>query len=149
MSTPPDTRSIIVERFLAHPVEHIWRALTEGELLAQWLMPGDFQAVVGRPFTLRVDPVPNWSGVTQGEVLDVKVHERLVYRWHTSGAAQGGLTTTVTWTLLPTDHGVLLRMEQSGFRPQDDPNLQGATRAWGRFLAQLERLLTSLPLVST
>lgn len=137
-------RSIVIERNVAHPPPKVWRALTEAALVAKWLMPGDFRAVVGHRFTLRTDPVPNWNGVTEGEVLKVEPPRRLVYRWHTIGAAGDGLTTTVSWTLTPTPDGTLLRMEQAGFRPQDEPNYQGATCGWGRFAARLEEVLAEL-----
>lgn len=136
-------RAIVVERYLNHPPEKVWRALTEGPLLERWLMPGDFQAVVGHRFTFRADPVPNWNGVTEGEVLEVEPHRQLVYRWHTAGAA-GRLETLVTWTLTPIPAGTRLRMEQSGFRPQDEPNYLGATRGWERFAARLEEVLGEL-----
>ncbi|MDB5045486.1 MAG: hypothetical protein JWQ08_1536 [Deinococcus sp.] len=139
-------RSIVVERYLPHPAEKIWRALTEGHLTAQWLMPGNFEAVVGHRFTLSSAPVPHWNGVTEGEVLEVQPYDRLVYRWQTAGAAPDGLRTTVTWTLSPQNQGVLLRMEHSGFRPQDEPNYQGLTFAWHRFLASLEGTVVSLGL---
>ena len=146
MTTPvAGTRSIVVERYLSHPVQKIWRALTDGDLMGEWLMPGDFRAFVGHRFTLRTDPVAHWNGVTEGEVLEVRPCERLVYRWHTAGAAQDGLSTTVTWTLHPMDQGVLLRMEQSGFHLQDEPNFQGATRGWQRFMARFEHVVASLP----
>ena len=137
-------RSIVIERNVAHPPQKVWRALTEGSLVAKWLMPGDFRAEVGHRFTLRTDPVPNWNGVTEGEVLIVEPPRRLVYRWRTLGTAGDGLTTTVSWTLTPTPTGTLLRMGQAGFRPQDEPNYQGATRGWQRFAAHLEQLLTEL-----
>lgn len=138
------TRSIILERNLDHPPGKVWRALTEGALLERWLMPGDFRAEVGHRFSLRAEPVPNWNGVTEGEVLIVEPPRRLVYRWRTVGAAGDGLTTTVSWTLTPTPDGTFLRLEQSGFRPQDEPNYRGATRGWARFLGGLEKLLAGL-----
>lgn len=95
----PSTRAIVVERYLAHAPEKIWRALTEGPLLERWLMTGDFLAIVGHHFTLRADPVPNWNGIVEGEVLEVEPYERLVYSWRSSGAATDGLKTVVTWTL--------------------------------------------------
>lgn len=137
------TRSIIAERHLDHPPEKVWRALTDGTVLGEWLMQTDFRPVVGHRFTFRADPVPNWSGVTEGEVLEVAPYERLVYSWRTSGAAADELHTTVTWTLTPTQRGVLLRMEQTGFRPEDGPNFRGLTQGWGRFIGQLEELLAT------
>lgn len=138
------TRSIIIDRLLSYPPEKVWRALTEGALLGAWLMPGDFQAVVGHRFTFRVDPVPNWNGITEGEVLEVEPYRRLVYSWKTSGAAADGLKTVVTWMLTPTPTGTRLYMEQSGFRPQDEPNYHGATRGWEQFTRRLEGVLDDL-----
>ena len=143
--TPPASGSIVVERELAHPPEKVWRALTDGPLVAAWLMPGDFRPVVGHHFTLRAEPAPHWDGVTHGEVLEVDPCTRLVYRWQTAGAAPDGLSTVVTWTLTPTPRGVLLRMEQAGFRPQDGPNFEGASRAWQRFMGRLEQVVAALP----
>jgi uncharacterized protein YndB with AHSA1/START domain len=51
MNTTPATRSLVIEREMAHPPEKIWRALTKRELIAEWLMNNDFQPVVGHTFT--------------------------------------------------------------------------------------------------
>jgi uncharacterized protein YndB with AHSA1/START domain len=70
--------------------------------------------------------------------LVVEPHQRLSHSWNASGAeAAGGLETVVTWTLTPTERGVLVRMEQSGFRPEDEGNYQGASYGWQRFIAGL------------
>ena len=58
--------------------------------------------------------------------------------------AAGGLKTVVTWTLTPTKGGVLARLEQSGFRPEDEANYQGANYGWQRFLGGLERVAAGL-----
>jgi uncharacterized protein YndB with AHSA1/START domain len=36
------TRSVIVEREIAHPPEKVWRALAEPHLVDDWLMKKDF-----------------------------------------------------------------------------------------------------------
>ena len=36
---------------MPHPPEKIWRALTQGALLEEWLMKNDFQPVVGHSST--------------------------------------------------------------------------------------------------
>jgi uncharacterized protein YndB with AHSA1/START domain len=137
------TRSIVIEREMPHPPEKIWRALTQGPLTEEWLMKNDFQPVVGHRFNFRAAPMPHWNGVTDCEVLVVEPYERLSYSWNASGEeAAGGLKTVVTWT--PTKSGVLLRMEQSGFRPEDEANYQGAGYGWQRFLVGLERVLAGL-----
>jgi uncharacterized protein YndB with AHSA1/START domain len=49
-----------------------------------------------------------------------------------------GLESVVTWTLTPTGKGTHLRMEQSGFRPQDEGGFRGMGSGWPRILRQLE-----------
>lgn len=50
----------------------------------------------------------------------------------------------VTWTLTPVKGGVLVRTEQSGFRPEDEAGYRGAGFGWPRFLGGLERVLAGL-----
>jgi uncharacterized protein YndB with AHSA1/START domain len=135
------TRSIVIEREMPHPAEKIWRALTRGPLIEEWLMKNDFLPVVGRRFNFRATPMPHWNGVTDCQVLVVEPNQRLSYSWNASGEeAAGGLRTVVTWTLTPTRGGTLVRMEQSGFRPEDEGNYQGANYGWQRFVGGLERV---------
>ena len=139
------TRSIVIEREMPHPPEKIWRALTQGPLIEEWLMKNDFQPVVGHKFNFRATPMAHWNGVTDCKVLLVEPNERLSYSWNASGeAAAGGPKTVVTWMLTPTQGGVLVRMEQSGFRPEDENNYQGASYGWRRNLAGLERVAAAL-----
>jgi uncharacterized protein YndB with AHSA1/START domain len=130
------TRTLVVERELPHPPEKIWRAITQGALLKEWLMDNDFQPVVGHRFTFRAAPNPNWSGVIESQVLVVEPNKTLSYSW---GAV--GLGTVVVWTLVATGGGTLLRMEQSGFGPDQGRNYGGARIGWQRFLTNLEQLL--------
>jgi uncharacterized protein YndB with AHSA1/START domain len=109
--------TIAVDQFLSHPPAKVWRALTDPERLARWLMPNDFQPVVGHRFTFRTTPVPGhgFDGVVHCEVLQVSFQELLVYRWRASP-----LDTTVTWRLVPEGAGTRLFLEHSGFDPDDE-----------------------------
>ena len=127
-------RSVIVERDLPHPPEKIWRALTQDHLIEEWLMKNDFQLIVGHRFNLRAD----W-GAVDCQVTTVEPNKTLAYTW---GAY--GLESIVTWTLAPTSTGTRLRMEQSGFRPDQEQAYQGATGGWPRFLAALEQVLARM-----
>ena len=146
MSTSDNAaRSIVIERVMPHPPEKIWRALTQGPLIEEWLMKNDFQPVVGHRFTLRVTPMPHWNGVTDCQVLIVDPNKRLSYSWNASGnEAAGGLKTVVTWTLTPVQGGTLVRMEHAGFRPEDESNYQGAGYGWQRFVGGLEQVVARL-----
>ena len=52
-----------------------------------------------------------------------------------------GLVSVVTWTLTPTSTGTHLRMEQSGFRPDQARNFGGARQGWQRFFTNLENVI--------
>jgi uncharacterized protein YndB with AHSA1/START domain len=138
------TKSIVVERTMPHPAQKIWRALTQAPLVAEWLMENDFQATVGHRFTFRAKPMPGWSGVTNCEVLEVDEPRRLVYRWGDGTESASGLSTVVTWTLTPVDGGTHVRMEHSGFRPQDEGGYQGMGGGWPRIVGRLEEVAGKL-----
>ena len=133
------TRSLVIERELSHPPEKIWRALTEGPLIKEWLMENDFEPVLGHRFTLRSTPVPNWNGIIECEILLIEPNRKLSYSWGTLG-----LGTVVTFTLTPTDAGTHLRLEQSGFGPDQEANYKGANYGWQRFIGGLERVVAGL-----
>src|ERR1043166_3726902 len=114
MTKPDAARSVVIEREMPHPPEKVWRALTQPHLIAEWLMKNDF--------TPAVDP-----------------NKRLSYTW-----AALGLESVVTWTLTATSRGTHLRMEQSGFRPDQQQAYQGAQYGWPRVFAGLEQVLARM-----
>ena len=126
-----ETRSVVVERELPHPPEKIWRALTQPHLIEAWLMKNDFVPVVGHRFDLRAD----WGSVGC-QVLEVEPNRTLSCTW-----AAYGLESVVTWTLTPTRTGTHLRMEQSGFRPDQQQAFQGAKYGWQQFFVKLDEVL--------
>lgn len=137
MSDPAESpRTLVIERDFAHSPAKVWRALTEQPLIAQWLMNNDFEPVVGRKFQLRAEPVPNWNGVIDCEVLIVDPLKQLSYSWGTLG-----IGTVVLFTLTATEGGTRVRMEHSGFGSDQKANYQGAKYGWQRFLGALERVL--------
>jgi uncharacterized protein YndB with AHSA1/START domain len=145
MNDIPASRSVIVERTMPHPPEKIWRALTQAELVGEWLMRTDIEPKVGHRFNFRAEPQGGWNGITDCEVLEAAPPSRLVYSWCASGEqAKDGVKTVVTWTITPAAGGAHVRMEQSGFRPQDEPFFQGAGYGWQRMVAGLERVAGEL-----
>lgn len=143
--TAEEMRSIVVERFMPHPADRIWRALTQSELIAEWLMENDFVAELGRRFTFRAKPVPGWSGVTNCEVVEVDAPHLLAYRWGDGSESDSGLQTLVTWTLTPGDGGTHVRMEHSGFRPGDEAGYRGMGSGWPRIVERLEHVAAGQP----
>ena len=109
------TEAVELERFYPHPPAAVWRALTDAELLAQWLMPNDIAPVVGHSFTFTTKPVAEFDGVVHCTVLEVDVEHRLAFSWRSNS----GLDTTVTWTLQAEAGGTLLRLAHEGFDTAD------------------------------
>src|SRR5260370_20877478 len=130
-NTATETLSVVVEREIPFPPEKIWRALTQPHLIEEWLMKNDFTPVVDHRFNLRAD-----LGVVDCQVLAVEPNKTLSYTW---GAY--GLVSVVNWTLTPTSTGTHLRMEQSDFRPDQQPPYHGAKYGWRQFFANLDQVL--------
>ena len=140
-NTATETRSVVVEREIPFPPEKIWRALTQPHLIEEWLMKNDFKPVVGHHFNLRGD----WGGVLDCEVLAIEPNKTLSYTWNfTHDDAAYNLKSVVTFTLTPTSTGTHLRMEQSGFRPDQQQAYQGAKHGWQQFFANLEQVLARI-----
>jgi uncharacterized protein YndB with AHSA1/START domain len=132
-------RSIIVEREFPYPAEKIWRALTQPHLIEEWLMKNDFKPVVGHAFNLRRTPKPDLNIVIDCKVLIVEPHKSLSYSWSTAD-----LDGFVTWTLTPTATGTRLRMEQSGFRPDQSKAYAGARGGWSHVITAFEEVLARM-----
>jgi uncharacterized protein YndB with AHSA1/START domain len=139
MTDTAPTKTLVIERDIPHPQEKIWRALTQSPLIDEWLMKNDFQPTVGHRFNFRSTPVPGWDGVIACEVLVVEPNSRLSYSWGTMG-----MVSMVAWTLTPTKDGTHVRMEQTGFRSEQDAAYKGATYGWTKFIGNLERVAGGL-----
>jgi uncharacterized protein YndB with AHSA1/START domain len=133
-----ETRTVVIEREFSHPPEKLWRALTQPHLIEEWLMKNDFSPVVGHRFNLRGE----WGGVLDCEVLVIEPNRTLSYTWDFAhDDAAFNLKSVVTFTLIPTGAGTHLRMEQSGFKPNQKQALGGAKHGWQQFFAKLEQVL--------
>ena len=126
-----ELRTVTVERDIAYPPERIWRALTQPHLLQEWLMQSDFAPQVDHEFAFHGE----WGSV-DCRVLEVDPHNSLSYTWDAMG-----LESVVTWTLTPTAGGTHLRMEQTGFRKDQEQAYQGAKFGWRRMIETLEQVV--------
>ena len=141
IDTAAELRTVTVEREFQHPPETLWRALTQQHLIEDWLMKNDFAPVVGHRFSLKGE----WGGVLDCEVLEIEPQETLSYTWdfaHDDPAFD--LKSVVTFTLTPTAAGTHLRMEQSGFRPDQKQAFGGAHAGWKKFLENLDELVARI-----
>jgi uncharacterized protein YndB with AHSA1/START domain len=142
-TAPSQTDSISFVFDLPHPPQKVWRALTEPELLAEWLLPvveGSLEP--GAAFTFKTQPYPGWDGTVKCRVLESVAHKKLSYAWVVGDME---LNTVVTFTLAPTASGTRLSLVQSGFTPSQKQNFGGARYGWKMMGGKLVDLLARIP----
>src|SRR5271167_4731877 len=93
---------IHITRAYPQPIEQVWRALTDPEIVPQWTAigaggrPEGFQLAVGSTFRFIAKPKPGWNGIVNCEVLEVSAPSLLRYSWTDDG---GGDVTEVAYRL--------------------------------------------------
>ena len=141
VTAPSQREAIAFQVDLRHPPEKVWRALTEPELLKEWLLPViGFKLEPGAEFTLQAPQAyPGWDGTVDCRMLDIEEHRKLSYAWTVPF-----LDTVVTFTLAPTEAGTRLSIVQSGFKPEQKQEFGGARYGWkmmgGKLIDLLERI---------
>ncbi len=144
--------TIAIDQFFPYPPSHVWRALTDPDLLARWLMPNDFQLKIGHRFTFKGTPMPSvkFSGIVQCEVLAFEVERNLSYSW-ADHSGENDLRSTVSWRLEPEGQGTHLFLEHGGFDPAH-PLLQLSHQimsgGWVRLMRQLGETLEASETIS-
>jgi uncharacterized protein YndB with AHSA1/START domain len=135
------TESISFEFDLHHAPQKVWRALTDPELLAEWLLPVvELELAPGSAFTFNAPPQPGWDGTVNCRFLEIEAQRKLSYAW-----VAGGMNTVVTFTLTPTASGTRLSLVQSGFTPDQKKNFGGARYGWRMMGGRLVDLLARIP----
>jgi len=137
-------RSIVVERFMPHPLEKIWRALTEAHLIEQWLMRNNFEPRLGAEFMFQAKPMGDWDGMVRCVVTAFDPPRRLAYSWKGGSASNpaygSALDSVVEWVLSPEPGGTSVRMEHSGFGPRNETAFEAMSSGWPRGLERLEQV---------
>ncbi|MCQ4191552.1 SRPBCC family protein [Methylocystis suflitae] len=103
------TRSLTTEKDLEHPIEAVWRAMTDSEWLAVWFFPNDVEPVDGHKFTIWSRPIERWDGEFKCQVLAVEPGRMLRFSWSGGDDELKGfgryIDTTVTWTISQLPNG--------------------------------------------
>jgi uncharacterized protein YndB with AHSA1/START domain len=135
------TETISFEFDLQHPPDKVWRALTEPELLKEWLLPViDLKLEPGAEFTFKTQPYPGWDGTVSCKFVDIEPQKLLRYAWTVPF-----LDTVVTFTLEPTATGTRLSLVQSGFTSEQKRESGGARYGWKMMGGKLVELLARTP----
>ncbi len=141
-SGPPD--AIHLEFDLKHSPQKVWRALTDPDLLAQWLLPViALKLEPGAAFTLKAPAQGEWDGTVSCRILEIETHKKLSYAWVVGDAR--GIDTVVTFMLAPTETGTRLSLAHTGFKLPAQKGALGGTRyGWNlmgtKLIALLERV---------
>jgi len=124
-------RDLRFEVVYPYPPERVWRALTNRDELAQWLMTNDFEPKLGHKFELQGKPRPGFAGTLHCEVVEIDEPRHLAYKW-----VSGTLNTVVSFLLEPAEQGgTRLVLEHTGFEGVGGMMIS-ALMAWNRMLRQ-------------
>lgn len=142
-TAPSQTDSLSFELELQHSPQKVWRALTEPELLAEWLLPAlELKLEPGTDFLLKSQPYPPWDGTVKCRMLEVETLKKLSYTWVVGNME---IDTVVTFTLTATDTGTRLSLQHSGFTPQNKGAFGGQRYGWKLMGGKLVDLLARTP----
>ncbi len=141
----PTLTAIELDELLPQPPARVWRALTEPEQIAAWLMENDFEPVVGHRYTMRGTPVPavGFSGLVANQVLDINPERLLRISWRDANAGNG-LNSTVTWSLAPEGGGTRLCLVHEGFDPQEPSHVTSHRIMSGGWRRMMDKLSAAL-----
>ena len=141
---------IVVEDVFPHAPATVWRALTDGALMARWMMePAGFAPVVGQAFTFQTKAGGKWDGVIRCAVLEVVPQRVLRFAWnsgHPDNVGYGApLESVVAFTLTPTEAGTRLRVEHSGFvLPRNQTAYDSVSGGWSVVMGKLSACIDEM-----
>jgi len=127
---------IIVEKSYSHPIEKVWKAITDETCLKEWFVPGHFRPEVGFQYLFQ-----NESTKVRGEVKEAVPPTRLVYTWIKN---ETEIETTVEWTLKSIESGTLLTILHRGIERYETeaPELLQSTQAgWNYVIGAIASFL--------
>lgn len=103
---------IKIETFIEATTLEVWQAITQKELISQWLMETDIEPIVGFQGYFKMKPVAGFNGQITAEVLRVEPNKLFVYTWQSDWMKT---PTTIQFTLTEKEGGTLLTLEHWGF----------------------------------
>ena len=128
---------IFIEKTYNKPIDEVWKYITDQTYLAQWLMPGNFEAIVGQSYRFDCPPDENdCSDFVFGEILDVQAPHSIQFTWNTTELNN---STVVTFNLKETDNGVIFNITHEGFTDQDNDVREKHEQGWAHHQGLFEK----------
>ena len=132
--------------FFKQAPEEVWEYLTRSELIAKWLMPNDFEPIVGHDFKFQTNPIPSLGldGNFYCKVLEFIPFKKLTYSWKGGLSSEEiALDTIVEWTLKPKEDGTELNLVHSGFKQENHSILTAMFDGWHEHILKMTDSLNS------
>jgi uncharacterized protein YndB with AHSA1/START domain len=133
--------------FFPQPPNQVWEYLTRMDLMELWLMPNDFQPIIGHDFQFKVKPMPqlDFDGIVYCKVLELVPYQRLSYSWKCGpGNGKIDLDSVVVWKLVPKDNGTELFLDHTGFKGYDNMGMFSAmNQGWFKNIQKIAELLNA------
>lgn len=123
------------EIVISAPAAKVWEHLIRSENIAGWLMPNDFEAVVGKGFILDC----RQQGTVSCVIKEIVPQKKLVYSFR-SKATQ--VETLVTFTLAEEGGATRVTLRHTGWDalPPDQQGIaEGFREGWGAALQKLQQ----------
>ncbi len=124
----------------------VWEYLTQADLIALWLMPNNFEPILGYEFEFTIKPIPSLDldGIMYCKVLEIVPFQKLVYSWK-AGPGNDVITldTVVEWTLEKYGNGTKLLLKHTGFKETNLAIFTGMTDGWEKNIQKMISFLTS------
>lgn len=141
--TATENKKLTIQREFDAPIDLVWRALTETDLLKQWApFLGEFKAIVGYETRFLLGPDEAHQYLHICRVTDVVENERLTYTWSYE-KIEGD--SHVTFGLIPKGEKTDLVFTHEFVKPfpQDDPNfaLGSFEQGWTYILGELQKFV--------
>jgi uncharacterized protein YndB with AHSA1/START domain len=130
-------RTIRIKQCYEHPVEVVWRALTDANFLGKWFMKNDLVPEIGKEFTFQMAPQKGWDGTTYCQITELEPMKKMSFSYKGSATGEKALAcagihsdkadslgkgifteldTMLTFKLESTCGGSCLTLEHSGYR---------------------------------
>jgi uncharacterized protein YndB with AHSA1/START domain len=130
---------VSIEELFPVPVQRLWHALTDSQMINRWLMAtDDFEMKVGARFTLRDDPLPGFRGYVECQVVELSPPHRMVWSW---SSVDGSAPTRLVIELEARGQATRLTLRHTG--DADERTVRGTTDGWSRKLGQLADVLAA------
>jgi uncharacterized protein YndB with AHSA1/START domain len=138
-------KSIKHSFFYSQSPETVWECLTKAELMSQWLMPNDFEPIIGYDFQFKIKQMPqfDFDGIVYCKILEIVPFKKLSYTWKAGpGDGKINLDSIVTWTLIAKNNGTELLLDHSGMMENADI-YSAMNNGWQQNMKKIDTLINA------